>query len=170
VATFEIDVTVVENPEITIATTDEFFGDDGTATITIVSGESPFTFDWSNDGTGDDDDDQNLTDLTAGTYLVVVTDDNGCTTQGEITINSFVSVEGFDFKNFKVYPNPTSTDFTIVQDGEFNYSLTTITGELISTGVGVNSEAVSMSNLAKGTYILTVNVDNQAQLVKIVKN
>jgi hypothetical protein len=34
----------------------------------------------------------------------------------------------------------------------------------------VNSEAVSMSNLAKGTYILTVNVDNQAQLVKIVKN
>jgi hypothetical protein len=79
-------------------------------------------------------------------------------------------VEGFDFKNFKVYPNPTSTDFTIVQDGEFNYSLTTITGELISTGVGVNSEIVSMSNLAKGTYILTVNVDNQAQLVKIVKN
>jgi hypothetical protein len=170
VATFEIDVTVVENPEITIATTDEFFGDDGTATITIVSGESPYTFDWSNDGTGDDDDDQNLTDLTAGTYVVVMTDANGCTAQGEITINSFVSVEGFDFKNFKVYPNPTSTDFTIVQDGEFNYSLTTITGELISTGVGVNSEIVSMSNLAKGTYILTVNVDNQAQLVKIVKN
>jgi hypothetical protein len=170
VATFEIDVTVVANPEITIATTDEFFGDDGTATITIVSGESPFTFDWSNDGTGDDDDDQNLTDLTAGTYLVVVTDDNGCTTQGEIVINSFVSVEGFDFTNFNVYPNPTSTDFTIVQDGEFNYSLTTITGELISTGVGVNSEVVSMNNLAKGTYILTVNVDNQTQLVKIVKN
>ncbi len=170
VATFEIDVTVVANPEITIATTDEFFGDDGTATITIVSGESPFTFDWSNDGTGDDDDDQNLTDLTAGTYLVVVTDDNGCTTQGEIVINSFVSVEGFDFTNFNVYPNPTSTDFTIVQDGEFNYSLTTITGELISTGVGVNSEVVSMNNLAKGTYILTVNVDNQTLVVQLVKN
>ncbi len=170
VATFEIDVTVVENPSITIATTDEFFGDDGTATITIITGEAPFTFDWSNDGTGDDDDMQNLTDLAAGTYNVVMTDDNGCTTEGEITINSFVSAEGFELIDLNVYPNPTSSDFTIVQDGPFSFSLTSITGELISTGTAMNSTSVSINLLANGTYLLTVNSNNQEKIVKIVKH
>lgn len=48
-------------------------GDDGTAELEIVSGSSPFTFNWSSGGS-----DEIETNLTAGDYEVTLTDANNC--------------------------------------------------------------------------------------------
>ncbi|MBT6383347.1 MAG: T9SS type B sorting domain-containing protein [Flavobacteriales bacterium] len=55
---------------------------DGTATGFGIQGTAPYTFEWSNGSTA-----QVQTGLTAGTYTVTVTDDNGCTAVTDETIS-----------------------------------------------------------------------------------
>ncbi len=75
-------VTQPSQLDLSVATTDvTSSGNDGTINLTVSDGTSPYTFLWSNSATTED-----LTGLSAGTYSVTVTDDNGCTAQTSITI------------------------------------------------------------------------------------
>ncbi|OEK07022.1 hypothetical protein BFP71_05025 [Roseivirga misakiensis] len=47
---------------------------DGIINLTVSGGAGPYTFNWSNGSTAED-----LSGLTAGSYTVVITDNNGCT-------------------------------------------------------------------------------------------
>ncbi|MBK8923820.1 MAG: DUF5011 domain-containing protein [Saprospirales bacterium] len=68
-------------------------GFDGGATVNATGGATPYTYDWSNDGPDDPDDDTNTASfLTAGTYTVTVTDANDCTATAEVTIGSGLAV------------------------------------------------------------------------------
>jgi hypothetical protein len=60
---------------------------DGGVYISHSGGTLPITYDWDNDGIGDNDDSEDLTAVGAGPYLVSVTDANGCSAQ----INSVVN-------------------------------------------------------------------------------
>ncbi|MBB6611286.1 T9SS type A sorting domain-containing protein [Pontibacter sp. Tf4] len=52
----------------------------GAINLSVSGGTSPYTYDWSNDGLENPDNDaQDLTNLAAGSYTVIVTDANGCT-------------------------------------------------------------------------------------------
>ena len=51
---------------------------DGSIDISVSGGTTAYTFDWSNDGTGDFDDPEDLIGVPGGTYTVVVRDANGC--------------------------------------------------------------------------------------------
>jgi hypothetical protein len=75
-----------------------FNGSDGTLTTLISSGQPPFTITWSNNITGQTG--IYVTGLTAGTYSVIVTDNNGCVRTRSIDITcdeSYVSYEIFKF-------------------------------------------------------------------------
>ncbi|NQY29715.1 MAG: hypothetical protein HRT69_09600, partial [Flavobacteriaceae bacterium] len=64
-------------------------GNDGSIDITITGGSGVYTYDWDNDGLEDPDDDpQDLNNLPASVYTVIVTDANGCTAQKTIVITS----------------------------------------------------------------------------------
>jgi len=57
-----------------------FGGSNGAIDLTVTGGVPSYTYDWSNDGPENPDNDpQDLSGLTAGTYTVTVTDANGCT-------------------------------------------------------------------------------------------
>lgn len=59
----------------------------GSVDLTESGGTGPYTYDWSNDGPENPDNDmQDLTGLPAGTYTVTVTDANGCTVTGSVSI------------------------------------------------------------------------------------
>ena len=63
-------------PTCTISSTDASCGNaNGTATAQAQGGQAPYTYSWSNGATT-----QTITNLTAGTYSVVITDSNNCTT------------------------------------------------------------------------------------------
>ncbi|WP_281298501.1 T9SS type A sorting domain-containing protein [Flavobacterium limnophilum] len=62
--------------------------------LTVSGGSGDFSYDWNNDGTGDFNDTQNLTNVPLGTYVVVVRDNvkkdennNLCTATTTITFN-----------------------------------------------------------------------------------
>jgi hypothetical protein len=52
-------------------------GNDGSATVNVSGGQSPYTYSW-NDGSNTTN---GNTSLSAGTYTLTVTDANGCTIQ-----------------------------------------------------------------------------------------
>ncbi|MEL7425764.1 MAG: SdrD B-like domain-containing protein, partial [Bacteroidota bacterium] len=80
----EVTVTVNPNPEVEVTGTDATCGDDnGTATANASGGTAPYTYEWSNGGTT-----ETITDLGPGTYSVTVTDANGCTAEGSVTIEN----------------------------------------------------------------------------------
>jgi hypothetical protein len=58
-------------------------GNTGAIDITVSGGVSPYTYAWDNSSTSED-----LTGLGTGTYVVTVTDGNGCTKQASFTIIS----------------------------------------------------------------------------------
>jgi len=63
-----------------------FGGNDGAIDLAVTGGETPYAYDWDNDGTGDNDDTQDLSSLIAGDYVGLVIDAFGCTSGGTVTI------------------------------------------------------------------------------------
>ncbi|NOQ72630.1 MAG: T9SS type A sorting domain-containing protein [Crocinitomix sp.] len=164
-----ITITVNANPVITLTSTDELFGDDGSITLDIDSGLAPYIFDWDNDGTGDTDDTQDLSGLPGGTYTVVMTDDNGCSTTATITVGTQLSTADLNADQLLVYPNPTQDQITVVKAGDFKYELTSITGELLFQGKAIDQKAISMGHFARGIYFLSITQNDVVKTVKIVK-
>ncbi|MBK8297488.1 MAG: HYR domain-containing protein [Saprospiraceae bacterium] len=63
-----------------IVTPSNCFVSDGSIDLSISGGVGTITYDWSNDGPENpDNDSQDLSNLLEGSYSVTVTDDNGCT-------------------------------------------------------------------------------------------
>lgn len=77
---------VITEDNVTDATC---FGDaDGSINVTVTGGSTPYTYDWDNDGTGDNDDTEDLMGLSAGTYNLTVTDNSGCSAALSSTVGS----------------------------------------------------------------------------------
>lgn len=127
-------------------------GMDGQLDMTIVGGTAPFSIDWDNDGTGDNDDTQDLTGLEAGSYAVTVTDASGCTASGSFDVNqpNAINISG------------TVTDVSIIggTDGEIDLSVTGGTFpysfDWNNDGVGDNDDPEDLTNLAEGDYSVII--------------
>ena len=61
-------------------------GNDGTATLQIISGQAPFTIEWSNNVPESQINNYNISGLSGGTYSVTISSDNGCVLIKTVTI------------------------------------------------------------------------------------
>jgi gliding motility-associated-like protein len=120
----------------------------GNINITTNGGTSPYSYNWSNGATS-----QNLTNITAGSYSVVITDANGCTTgvngivisQPSASLAATVSVT-----DVACHSNLTGAITTTVAGGTSPYTYVWNTG---ATTSGINA-------VAAGTYSVTVTDAN----------
>ncbi len=169
--TDEASVSVTVNPEITITyeVTEEMIFEDGEINITVTGGVAPYTFDWDIDGTGDFDDDEDLTGLADALYNVVVNGSNGCSASASIILGTQAGVDELNQSMISVYPNPTNDIITIDFAGTFNYELIAINGDIILKGNATDKEIVDMNTLASGVYFISVTSNENSNTVKILK-
>ncbi|GIV33461.1 MAG: hypothetical protein KatS3mg031_0996 [Chitinophagales bacterium] len=145
----------------TVQTTDAGCKGDntGSADLQVSGGAPPYTYQWSNLANTED-----LTNVAGGTYLVVVTDANGCTHVSTVVINEYpelavqaiVSPSCNDRVNGKIILNPNGTppyvfawsdgattqERTDIAAGNYDVTITDANGctETLSLSVGVNTD------------------------------
>ena len=130
-------------------------GSDGQISITVSGGTSPYTYDWSNDGPDTPDNDpEDLTNLSSGSYTVTVSDAHNCTQ----TASYQVSEPNCDLQL-------QATTVSVTCFGEADGSI-----DLVVTGTGSpytydwsndgpetpDNDTQDLSGLASGSYTVTV--------------
>ncbi|WP_173021577.1 SdrD B-like domain-containing protein [Lewinella sp. W8] len=147
--------TIVEDPPvITLVDVDAQCADsnDGSLTATTTGGTPPFTFAWSNGGSG-----PMISGLAPGTYGVTLTDARGCTATATGTVGAPPALTGSIFGDETVCPGEADAFLRIAPSGGTPpYSYNWEPGAFTGQGIGP---------LPAGTYSVTVTDANECTLV-----
>lgn len=121
---------------------------DGSATVNATGGTPPFTYTWSNTGNT-----ATITNVTAGTYTVTVSDAGGCTVTASVSVNNTGGPTVSVSSQTNVLCNGNST-------GAITLSVTGGAQPFTYTWTNAVSTTSAASNLAAGTYVVTVTDAN----------
>ena len=164
----EIEISQVVNEENTTG--------NGAIVINVSGGVEGYTFSWtgSNNFTSTEED---LLNLSAGDYALVVTDANGCEMSSEVvTIDNLTSVEEPIWaKNLRLFPNP-ATDILTLELPAFTASdliveLLNVTGQtmqVIDKERNSNVLRMNVSTLPSGLYWLKMQMEGELVVRKVV--
>ncbi|MCG8235880.1 gliding motility-associated C-terminal domain-containing protein [Tenacibaculum finnmarkense genomovar ulcerans] len=120
-------------------------GNNGVANLTVTGGKAPFTYLWNNNSVTED-----INNLVAGNYSVIITDANDCQATASITINEpDILVLEILKSDLSCAGNDGGIDLTVT-GGTQNYTY------LWSNGATTED----VSNLIAGTYSVTVTDGN----------
>ncbi|MNJ86224.1 hypothetical protein D3C87_37130 [compost metagenome] len=165
----QMTVTVNQLPNVSIATIPIFCTSDGSAALTQGT-PSGGTY----TGTG-------VTGLVfspaaAGLGIHPVsytyTDLNGCanTANGAITVDQCLGIDELAENQLAVYPNPT-TGFAVVEfPGTFSYFVSDAQGRIVLNGTASEGMKLDLTAFSDGVYQLTIQAENTAITVRLVKN
>ncbi len=128
----------------------------GSASVSVTGGTPPYTYLWSpTGGTGTTE-----SNLNAGTYTVVVTDNSGCTVTGYATVGNSSTLSVLTGVSPDSCPSPSGWASANVTGGVLPYSF------LWSPG---NQTTASISNQPAGTYTFTVT-DGSGCVINTIVN
>jgi gliding motility-associated-like protein len=145
--------TITQPPVLTATTTQVNIlcngGNNGSTTVTASGGTTPYTYSWN---TTPSQTTTTATGLTAGSYVITVTDANGCTVAVTVTITQPVALT-------------LTTSFTQSTCGQPNGSATvTASGGTTPYSYSWNTSPVQTTStatgLAAGSYVITVTDAN----------
>jgi len=142
-----------------------FNGNNGSVDITVSGGTPPYSFAWSNGGVSED-----LNNVAAGSYTVVITDNNGCTYTGgpfvvtqpssgisaQVTGTSNVSCNGGNDGSVNIFVSGGTAPYT------YQWSNGAITQNLSSVGVGTYTVNITDANGC--TAVLSTSISQPAAL------
>ena len=146
--------------------------EDGTieGSTTISGGLAPYSVGWYEAATLELVDAMNLTN---GTYIVAVTDANGCKVSEEITIDYTSSIDAAEANSFRIYPNPTNGLFQLEtsQNGSLQLSVFNANGSIVLEWNGMSADVSSfdLGEFPSGFYTIQLihqNVVSQQLLLK----
>jgi hypothetical protein len=158
-------------------------GNNGAVYYGVSGGTWPYTYSWSNGATT-----QNITGLTAGSYLVTVTDANSCNLTNWFSVGQpggfgarMAGNSGANIPAAEAYPNPFSTESTIAfstpHDGQTTVEVyNAVSGVKEATIFNDNTKAgqdysckLSGAQLASGVYCYKIiSADNELYTGRVV--
>ena len=136
-----IDVDEPDGMDIEISSNDAACGSsNGSASVEVTGGASPYEYIWSNGGTSNE-----IDNISGGTYSVIVTDANDCTLVQSVDVgdSNALSISVTSTAALCGDDNGTATADASGGSGNYSYDWGFATGSTIS-------------NLSGGTYIVTV--------------
>ncbi len=152
-ASTTLQITEPQGISTVISSTNETFGGatDGTAHVLAYGGVEPYTYNWDNGGTA-----STISGLSAGQYIVTVTDASGCT-YSDFT---FVNIDDINC-DLEITMNITSayngSDVSCFDSNDGAVTATVIGGTAPYTYSWDNNQTnASVTNLYPGTYRVTV--------------
>jgi hypothetical protein len=135
-------------------------GTTGDVTLAVIGGVSPYTFAWSNSATT-----QDISNLAAGTYSVIITDDNGCTQTASATVTQPNAMAATTTVTDVLCNNGTTGDVTLAVNGgvspyTFAWSNSATTQNISGVGAGTYSVMITDDNGCTQTASATVTQPN----------
>lgn len=109
----------------------------------------------------------------SGSFSVLVTDSNGCSSSDTIRIFRKACVmdglNEYSMKRISVFPNPTRGEITIVYHDSFNFEILNVKGEVIHSGNAMESAVLDLTNNSAGSYLLKLSTSNGVGFQRIIK-
>lgn len=147
----------------------------GSIDLSISGGVQPYIYSWSNGATT-----QDLTNLSAGTYSVTVTDNNGCSVNQSLTIDNNANGLAITYGNAvdEICGNSSgSIDIQVTSSAQpitYSWSNGATTQDLLNlsagnyqctitdgTGCSITSQVFTVNNQSGGLTISNINTDNE---------
>lgn len=129
----------------------------GSIDLNVKGGFKPYQYQWNHGETSED-----LNNVVADFYEVLVTDANGCMTSENIVLtNQVASIDEKNDENlFSIFPNPTEGNATI---RIFSYQYNTLTIQNINgqqIEANIQNNMVNLTDLAAGLYLVKLETTN----------
>ncbi len=138
----------------TITSVSCFGGNTGAIDLSVSGGTAPYSYVWSNGTTI-----QDLSNLTAGTYTVTVTDNKNCSSTSSIVVDEPLVITS----------NPTTVNVSCAGNNDGSISLSTSGGTAPYTYLwNTGATTSSISGLSAGTYNVTITDSKGCTAVKII--
>ena len=141
----------------------------GGATVVMQGGTSPYSYQWNDPSSTTT---ETVSGLCAGTYEVMVTDANGCTSLIDVTILNTLSIAELNSAGISLYPNPANDILHIDLSSEQLLGTTYVVldnkGRLISEGnLNALANMISLVDLATGVYF--IELEGMSEVFQLVK-
>jgi len=137
---------------------------DGAIDLTVVGGTSPFTFNWSNGGVNED-----LSNIQAGSYSVIVTDTNNCTANTSVTLTQPQPLQAGITSPTYIGGNNVSCNGS--SDGSVDLQVSGGTPSYVYNWIGPNGFTSTIEDptaLEAGTYQVTITDTNSCSKVDFI--
>lgn len=150
---------------------------DGAITVEVTGGTgNTFTYQWFMEGNLFSED-QNLTDLEAGEYVLFVTDPSDCMSSDTVVVDMNVGIfENNDEQQIALYPNPTTGEFQLdIQlsiEKSVSVSVFDVTGKTVFTQkeqpILKENLSIDLNGFSDGVYLVRVQVGEDVLMRRVI--
>jgi hypothetical protein len=149
---------------LTLSSTPEIDGLDGTATAIVTGGTAPYSYSWDDNNSQPE---SMAVYLESNWYNVVVTDANGCVVSDSVFVDTESGIKEIDKNDFVIYPNPTKETIQIIGTGKL-IRIRDFNGKLIDEIS--YQKMLNIGFLSNGIYTLEIlSENNQINRIRFTK-